>query len=161
MLYKYVSICIAITINLNIVSFFSPKFPCESLFSLLYIITMLLDTHCLRHESHIIVLGMNLTYLSKSMISQSLIIHYKATDLSCLKKIHSLCLKYSNSCQYPPIENIICINICYRESKDKQDRKTNVYTQYYSPTTTNTKSLQSCPTLCDPTDSSPPGSPHP
>lgn len=52
LLYKYVSICIAITINLNNVSFFSPKFPCESLFLLLYIIFMLLDIHCLRHESH-------------------------------------------------------------------------------------------------------------
>lgn len=51
LLYKYVSICIAITINLNNVSFSSPKFPCESLFPLLYII-MLLDTHAL---------GMNLT----------------------------------------------------------------------------------------------------
>ena len=28
-------------------------------------------------------------------------------------------------------------------------------------TTTTTKSLQSCPTLCDPTDGSPPGSPVP
>ena len=28
-------------------------------------------------------------------------------------------------------------------------------------TTTTTKSLQSCPTLCDPIDSSPPGSPVP
>ena len=31
----------------------------------------------------------------------------------------------------------------------------------YFPTTTTTKSLQSCPTLCDPTGSSPPGSPVP
>ena len=29
------------------------------------------------------------------------------------------------------------------------------------PTTTTTKSLQSCPTLCDPIDGSPPGSPVP
>ena len=31
----------------------------------------------------------------------------------------------------------------------------------YTTTTTTTKSLQSCPTLCDPIDSSPPGSPVP
>ena len=29
---------------------------------------------------------------------------------------------------------------------------------YFTPTTTTTKSLQSCPTLCDPIDGSPPGS---
>ena len=33
-------------------------------------------------------------------------------------------------------------------------------TQMYTTTTT-TKSLQSCPTLCDPVDGSPPGSPVP
>ena len=31
----------------------------------------------------------------------------------------------------------------------------------YGNTITSTKSLQSCPTLCDPRDSSPPGSPVP
>ena len=32
---------------------------------------------------------------------------------------------------------------------------------YLTTTTTTTKSLQSCPTLCDPIDGSPPGSPVP
>ena len=35
-----------------------------------------------------------------------------------------------------------------------------IYAYYYSTTTT-TKSLQSCPTLCNPIDGSPPGSPIP
>ena len=36
-----------------------------------------------------------------------------------------------------------------------------LYHYYCTTTTATTKSLQSCPTLCDPTDSSPPGSPVP
>ena len=42
----------------------------------------------------------------------------------------------------------------YREPRNRP-------TQIYPTTTTTTKSLQSCPTLCNPRDGSPPGSPAP
>ena len=44
---------------------------------------------------------------------------------------------------------------------DYNNGKKNVYSSLNRFFTTTTKSLQSCPTLCNPIDSSPPGSPIP
>ena len=49
-------------------------------------------------------------------------------------------------------------------AKEKTESKTKSYittTTTSTTTTTTTESLQSCPTLCDPIDGSPPGSPVP
>ena len=45
----------------------------------------------------------------------------------------------------------------YRDLKKKKVRQTYFMMRSIYTATTTTKSLQSCPTLCDPTDSSPPG----
>ena len=43
----------------------------------------------------------------------------------------------------------------------KKKKTTKNLNGHFTTTTTTTKSLQSCPTLCDPIDGSPPGSPVP
>ena len=52
---------------------------------------------------------------------------------------------------------------CYRNITGPADRDqvSGSDTSTNEPLTTTTKSLQSCPTLCDPIDGSPPGSPVP
>ena len=53
--------------------------------------------------------------------------------------------------------------LCIKESKPPPTSKTGqspILTEYLT-TTAAAKSLQSCPTLCDPIDGSPPGSPLP
>ena len=48
------------------------------------------------------------------------------------------------------------------KGRDQETRKKiTIHLLLHDATTTTTKSLQSCPTLCDPIDGSPPGSPVP
>ena len=47
-----------------------------------------------------------------------------------------------------------------RERKEGKQKRKSLFL-YLVPAPAAAKSLQSCPTLCDPTDSSPPGSPVP
>ena len=52
----------------------------------------------------------------------------------------------------------IAVSYCWRSTKDLNHEGSR---KWYLRTAAPAKSLQSCPTLCDPIDSSPPGSPNP
>ena len=67
-------------------------------------------------------------------------------------KLNNMMVKYSHRWSALFVINVIIMNKCYLSSR------LSIYNYCYVAAA---KSLQSCPTLCDPIDSSPPGSPTP